>query len=616
MSSPLGLLYKRGKYLVYLYIMVFSSFDLWAQTENVIISNTKIDYQIKIEDEQPVVYAQEETEYTTLHHADNIRAACTINDFISLQKATCSKQRKAKFRSVINEDVFYNNALIAYFDIQLFGKGKTAKTKFERKYSHLRHLSSICLSNKYYISQKEITITAPSTFRTLKILEKNLPADYILQRGITKEGDSIWHYTFHDLPPVSDESRQPDYFCVEPHLTFLGGFSNWSTLYQWLLSLTEDNEDETEVHRKAEAITSHCHNDWEKLAALYEWIQQNIRYIAIESGISAFKPDTPLSVLQKRYGDCKGKATLLREMGRSLNLDIRFVWAHTSEGIPSVQDMPTLSAFNHLLCAYYDGNDFLFLDPSGNSLPLRAIPDNLQGKYVLIESGKEGIIRQIPILPPSCNSENIHIDFFLKEDTLTGKAEHQWSGVFKEFYHSAKEQLPSNRYTTFLSSLLSNKLESCTVDSICHNGFSPKDSVATLRYLMKDSRHIEKIGNRLYMDLHPVQSYLSVIDTTKRKYDYHHPFRYKQTISCTVYLPEGSQVISLPTDVTKTNHWFDYKRHCTIKDNKIIYSYHFIFHHPLIHRKEMEEFNRLLNEERFDVSEQICIQPFISSPEP
>ena len=55
----------------------------------------------------------------------------------------------------------------------------------------------------------------------------------------------------------------------------------------------------TTIKTKAEEITKGITGDVEKVKALYQWMQDNIRYIAYEDGIAGFKPEKPRKYSEK-----------------------------------------------------------------------------------------------------------------------------------------------------------------------------------------------------------------------------------------------------------------------------------------------------------------------------
>jgi transglutaminase-like putative cysteine protease len=49
----------------------------------------------------------------------------------------------------------------------------------------------------------------------------------------------------------------------------------------------------------------------EKINKIINYVQDDIRYMGVESGIGSIKPFAPEEVAKRRYGDCKDKSLLL-----------------------------------------------------------------------------------------------------------------------------------------------------------------------------------------------------------------------------------------------------------------------------------------------------------------
>ena len=50
------------------------------------------------------------------------------------------------------------------------------------------------------------------------------------------------------------------------------------------------------------------------MKALAQFVQHDVRYVAIELGIGGWQPHSASDIFAHRYGDCKDKATLLSSM--------------------------------------------------------------------------------------------------------------------------------------------------------------------------------------------------------------------------------------------------------------------------------------------------------------
>src|SRR2546428_14188714 len=58
-----------------------------------------------------------------------------------------------------------------------------------------------------------------------------------------------------------------------------------------------------------------------RIRAVYDYVVSRTRYVALEFGIHSFKPYPVETVLTRRFGDCKDKASLMHAMVERLGID-------------------------------------------------------------------------------------------------------------------------------------------------------------------------------------------------------------------------------------------------------------------------------------------------------
>ena len=74
----------------------------------------------------------------------------------------------------------------------------------------------------------------------------------------------------------------------------------------WYTGLAQGRRDATpEMKQKVAVLTAGATTATDKMAALAKFVQQDIRYVAIELGIGGIQPHAAGEVFQHRYGDCK-----------------------------------------------------------------------------------------------------------------------------------------------------------------------------------------------------------------------------------------------------------------------------------------------------------------------
>lgn len=116
--------------------------------------------------------------------------------------------------------------------------------------------------------------------------------------------------------------------------------------------------------------TARAKTDLEKVRALSQVVQRQVRYVAIEFGRRGTVPATPAETLANGFGDCKDGANLLREMLAACGVDAKLALVKPLGRI--YKETPSLSQFTHMIVYVPSLN--AFIDPSEKSLDLTEAP--------------------------------------------------------------------------------------------------------------------------------------------------------------------------------------------------------------------------------------------------
>jgi len=202
----------------------------------------------------------------------------------------------------------------------------------------------------------------------------------------------------------------------------------------------------------------------EKLRALNDYVKTQIRYVADEVALGAIVPRAPNLVLERKYGDCKDRALLVREMARVLGMEVYMVLAATTP-TASFEQSVNFDLFNHVLCAWKDeSGQWLFFDPTQRFYPFGSLPAMLAGKKVFIVGPEQGIWVTIPAVTPEPVLEidihgdtnfpaNSHAVIYLRGDLRAAAAQ-------------AQETLNSADGIGFLASMIGTCLRNLTIQAL------------------------------------------------------------------------------------------------------------------------------------------------------
>lgn len=313
------------------------------------------------------------------------------------------------------ESIFHSDLKLCVIKFQMTDKGKPFKVSYQNNYRDVKYLTSFYFNNHIPAVERVIQFNVPSWLE-LDLREFNFAGNSI-EKTSAKEGDiTKISFRIKDAQAHVREPSSPNHAISYPHLisvtkafTENGSrnilFESVKDVYGWYSSVCSDigNKPE-ELKGKVTELTFGKKTDIEKIEALFYWVQDNIRYIAFEEGIMGFKPDAAQNVYNKKYGDCKGKANLLKEMLKLAGYDARLTWIGTSD-LPYDYSLPSLSVDNHMICTVILNGKRYFLDGTEDYIALNDYAQRIQGKQVLIEDGKNHIIDKVPEFSADRNKE-------------------------------------------------------------------------------------------------------------------------------------------------------------------------------------------------------------------
>jgi tetratricopeptide (TPR) repeat protein/transglutaminase-like putative cysteine protease len=150
-----------------------------------------------------------------------------------------------------------------------------------------------------------------------------------------------------------------------------------------------------------------------KIDAIYNFVVRKTRYIGLEFGIHGFKPYRTTEVLDRRFGDCKDKASLLKVMLGEIGVKANLVLLRTRDLGKLGEKPASLSGFNHAI-TYLPEHD-LYLDGTAEFSASHELPVLDHGASVLIvDDEKGGEYRITPLGAPQDNTTTMTTTVKLK----------------------------------------------------------------------------------------------------------------------------------------------------------------------------------------------------------
>jgi hypothetical protein len=235
-------------------------------------------------------------------------------------------------------------------------------------------------------------------------------------------------------------------------------YADWSQMgHAYQLKAGEAASVTPDIQAKADEITAGISGHRAQAQAIYEWVAQNIRYVAVYLGNGGLEPNSADSILSNHYGDCKDHTVILGALLAAKGIDSTPVLIGAGGG-PTLPAVPVLGRFNHAI-NYLPEFD-LYLDSTTPFARFGQLPAADLGAPVV--HAIDGKVARTPRDGPQVNAVRIfaHYNFSPNGDVI-GKTMLQ---------SSASGEISMRGSLSQLNAQIRSQVEASTVASAGFNG--------------------------------------------------------------------------------------------------------------------------------------------------
>ena len=619
------------KKVVILILNLACVFFLSAQTSsdednNIVISKSRKEYRfVKGNAENPVQIKEESSRiYTCNSYRKDIPVVEFYNDINPIDDVDILVNGSKKHGIIpryeyYNADgIFYSDAHVCYFNLPLQKIGSTSQVTFKKTTLDPRYFTSIYFNDNQDILDQEVKIVVPSWMQ-LDIKEYNFKP-YKIQKTVVPDGDqTVYTYSMQNIPVIKAESSAPGPSYYAPHILVLCKsaepkdekyvyFKTVKEQYEWYRKLVlQIGNDEKIIKEKTAEITKGISSDEEKVKTVFQWVQDNVRYIAFENGLAGFKPEKAQEVLRKKYGDCKGMANLLTEMLRSVNLDARRCWIGTNH-IAYDYSTPSLSVDNHMICAWMNKGKPVFLDATEKYIGFGEIAERIQGRQTLIENGNQYLLDRVPVATYIQNTSTESRKFSVDGNSLKGHVTQVWKGENKVWLLSGLFGVKQDKQENALKQFLAEGKQNFEISNLKINNISNYNADLKVEYDVFWKDVLTVFDKETYLDADNRRSFDNFkIDIEKRKQPYWFQFKNNLVFETEISLPAGKTASTLPEKLTISQPGYSFIASYNTVPCKIIYKNEIILKQVALQPENFLQWNKDIEQLTNFYNQQIVI---------
>jgi hypothetical protein len=187
-------------------------------------------------------------------------------------------------------------------------------------------------------------------------------------------------------------------------------------------------------------------DDLGKARKIYEYLQNNTRYVSIQLGIGGLQPFEASKVEKNGYGDCKALTNYTKSMLKAVGIESYYTLVNAGQNASAiVTDFPSLQ-FNHAFLCLPINQDTVWLECTDQQIPFGYLGYFTNDRHVLVINEKGGNLVKTPATTPFQNVQsskitvNLHSNGNATADIFTTYKGEQYNNTFSQLRRTPEEQ--------------------------------------------------------------------------------------------------------------------------------------------------------------------------------
>jgi hypothetical protein len=428
------------------------------------------------------------------------------------------------------------------------------------------------------VQQSKLTVISPATnpihFKMFNYKDQPVIGD--------DKSNKIYAWEIKDIPTAEEEYASPPwheittsvYLASEKFVLedYTGSNASWKDFGKFVFDLKKGRDVLPDyVKQKVHELTDGLSDLNEKVKKLYEYLQQNTRYVSVSLGIGGWQPYDAKYVADKKYGDCKALSNFMYSLLKEAGIRSVYTVIYAGDDHDYLLSELPCSQFNHVILFVPLGKDTTWLECTSQTKSAGYLGGGTANRFALAVDEDGGKLVRTPKYAMNENLQLRNIKAKLEGDgTLTSTIFTKYSGLQQDDIHGLINNLSKDK----VKEILNEELDFATYDV---NKFDYKEN-KSLKPVIEEildvsvNNYATITGKRLFIIPNVMnRSHRKLKADEGRKYDIELSFEYKDIDSVEIDIPKGYEPESLPLPVSIGTNFGKYFSTSKLVDNKILY---------------------------------------------
>lgn len=413
------------------------------------------------------------------------------------------KEKDFKDQTATGEGTLYSDSRVKFlkytpveypYTIVLEKKYTTSDTAFMPRWFFLD-------GYRISIEKSEFSINLPIDM-AYRFKDNNLDS-YNIQRTETENG---LVYIGKDIRAIESEDFDPEFVDFTPnvqlalndfHLKGVNGHATtWKEFGSWIYNslLVEKGELNASTIQKVQHLVKEIEDPKEKIKKVYQYVQDNTRYISVQMGIGGWMPISAEEVDRVKYGDCKGLTNYTMALLKAVGIESFYTIVSADARMNSLDfDFPSLQG-NHAFLNVPLKDEEIWLECTNQVVPSNFLGTFTDNRYVLKVGSNGGEIVKSREYLPEQSRQITNAEIRVEESEITAQVEIRSTGIqYNQKYglaNDSKEDIEKyyKHYWDYVNAI---HIQS-------HELINDKDSIVTIEKVnFRTSGYLSNAGDRI-----------------------------------------------------------------------------------------------------------------------
>jgi hypothetical protein len=398
----------------------------------------------------------------------------------------------------------------------------------------------------------------------------------------SEKGKKSFTWQVASLPAVHKETSSPRWHELTTMLKiaptnfevegYKGNMTTWKEFGRFIYALNKGKDVlPEEVKQKVHQLIKGTNDEKEKIRILYEFLQQNTRYISIQLGIGGWQPFAADYVARKGYGDCKALSNYMYSLLKEANIRSLYTIIKAGRGEHFImEDFPS-NEFNHAVLCVPLKKDTMWLECTSQTNPAGYMGEFTGNRKALVIDENGGTLVSTPRYGLEENLQVRSIKGKLDEDgSLLIKVDTRYHSLQQDGLHGFINALSKEKVKEYLQ----EGLDLATYDIHNFKYTEQKNRYPEIEEALEIyvSNYATTSGKRLFLTpniLNRSQAKMSI--DTARKYDLCFDYAYKDVDSIEIEVVAGYAIESIAQPVSIKTRFGTYSSSVKLDGNKVRY---------------------------------------------